>query len=132
MDAALSAVLALEGKDEEVTLGVFAEGGDVERAARLHVNDLAGHLNLAVVANTDAPDPARLVVAVDVGPDEILERLASVDIPSGDALAVDPCGSGSRLAAVGILRRSGLEIGLAGSAFWRALNGWNDSLMLQP
>src|SRR5262249_57995012 len=85
---------AVEGEDGELALGVLAERGDVQPGVAPQVDQLAVDDRLAVLL-AEAPDPAGLVVAIDVHADQLGQRLAAVDVAPGDALAVVLAGPGS-------------------------------------
>src|SRR5262249_50061704 len=77
----------------ELALGVLAERGDVQPGVAPQVDQLAVDDRLAVLL-AEAPDPAGLVVAIDVHADQLGQRLAAVDVAPGDALAVVLAGPG--------------------------------------
>src|SRR3954451_1516445 len=93
---------AVEGEDEQLSRGIFAEAGDVQLRLPADFDQLTVDDGLAVL-RAEAPDPAGVVVAVDVDADQFGQRLATVDVTPGDALAVVAAAGVLQVRAVGIL-----------------------------
>src|SRR3954452_21380833 len=70
---------AVEGEDVEFAGGVLAEGRDVQLGAAAQVGQLAAGDD-PVALHAEAPDPAHVVVAVDVDADQPGQVLAAVDM----------------------------------------------------
>src|ERR1700755_1713311 len=79
--------LAVEREEVELAGAVLAEAGDVQLRLRRDLDQLAVGHGLAVLL-AETPDPARVVVAVDVDAGQLGQGLAAVDVAPRDALAV--------------------------------------------